>query len=463
MGMALTLRDLHFQWPDGTALFAGIDLDLKPGARLAVIGKNGSGKTTLGRILAGILPPSDASSLSWQEKPLSSWPLVNRVSDIQLVGQRPDLQLSGRAATLRAEVAFGPENLNLPRAEIAQRADEALAAMGLDHLAHRDPRRLSGGESQRLAIAAALAFRPRLLILDEPLTDLDQAARQGLIARLATLSPGLAVIALDIRADEWLAQGFTRFQTLADGKLTQHDATTQGAAAPAPETRKVSAQSYSPLVQIRDLSFAYAADTPLLKGVNLDLPGGAAIAVTGPNGAGKSTLMRLIAGLNRPDQGQITLAGLEVGKVKARVLAGVLGMVFQNADRQFTAASVVGEARLAPRLQRMSEPDLMAQAAVDALGIGAVTHHHPFDLDNGARRLAAVAAALSHGPKVLILDETQRGLDAHHLTLLEQAIRNFCEKGGLVLFVCHDEDFTTRNASHRLAVSGRTAVLSQFS
>ncbi len=455
--MSLSLRDLHFTWPDGRALFAGLDLDLEPGGRLAVIGANGSGKTTLGRMIVGMLPPAAPQSLTWQGRPMAELSRAERASQTQIVGQRPDLQLSGRAATVRAEVAFGPENLNLDPSEIALRCDQALEVMGLRHLAARDPRRLSGGESQRLAIAAALACKPRLLILDEPLTDLDRTSRQGLSTRLADLAPGLTILALDIRPDDWQAQGFTRFLTLAEGRLHPLEAL-----APSEPIRAYIAipQNATPLVSIRELSFAHPGAAPLLSGINLDLPAGAAIAVTGPNGAGKSTLMRLIAGLHRPDQGEISLAGLNPAKVKARALAGVLGMVFQNADRQFSAARLVDEASLAPKLQGARDPAARAQEALEAVGLGQQAQTHPFDLNNGARRLAAVAAACAHGPKLLILDETQRGLDASHLARLEARIRAFCAAGGSVLFVCHDDDFTARNASHRLAVADGRADLS---
>src|SRR5690606_34855794 len=123
--------------------------------------------------------------------------------------------------------------------------------------------------------------------------------------------------------------------------------------------------------------------------VDLSLPCGAVAAVTGPNGAGKTTLMRLIAGLSRPDTGEIRLAGLDPGTASPLAVARVLGMVFQQSDRQFLTARVLDEVAFSPRLHRLPDPYGAAREALAALGIEASAGTHPFDLDNGARRLVA--------------------------------------------------------------------------
>lgn len=126
-------------------MFSGINLSLPPGSRTLITGANGSGKSTLGLILAGVLRADDAGCVQWAGVPLLTLPLVQRVAQIQIVGQRADLHLSGRADSVQAEVAFGLENLGFPRSEIAARVSQALQDMGLSHLATANPRRLSGG------------------------------------------------------------------------------------------------------------------------------------------------------------------------------------------------------------------------------------------------------------------------------------------------------------------------------
>ncbi|MFT3688499.1 energy-coupling factor ABC transporter ATP-binding protein [Paenirhodobacter sp.] len=210
--MSLCAEDLGFAWPGQPPLFAGLSLRLDDGARLAVLGGNGSGKSTLGRCLAGFLPVT--GRLMWAGHPWAALPPAERAQAVQYLGQRPHLQLSGRGFTLREEIAFGPENLGLPVAEIRARVGEAMDLLGLSHLAERDCHHLSGGETQRAALAGALAMRPRLLILDEPMTDLDRESRDALAAHLRDLP--MTVIFLDIGWHGWM-EGLVARHLLLDG------------------------------------------------------------------------------------------------------------------------------------------------------------------------------------------------------------------------------------------------------
>ena len=216
--MSFDYHDLGFAWPTRPPLFAGVTLNVAPGERLSVLGGNGSGKSTLGRCLAGALEAE--GRMRWQGRDWASLSRAERASAVQLVGQRPYLQLSGRGQSLREEIAFGPENLGLPQAEIAQRVDEALAALGLTALADRDCRSLSGGETQRAILAGALAMRPALLILDEPMTDLDAESRAGLTQHLVSLPWDMAVIILDIGWHDWMAGMIQRHHILDQGRLS---------------------------------------------------------------------------------------------------------------------------------------------------------------------------------------------------------------------------------------------------
>ena len=158
--MALTAHDLTLVYPGQPPVLSGAALELRPGDRLAILGDNGAGKTTLGRALAGLMAPAQGT-IRWDGRAWADYSRAERAGLVQFVGQNPWLQLSGRAFTLREEIAFGPENLCLPRAEIARRTDEAMELLGLTHLARRNCRHLSGGETQ-------------LLVLDEPTQGLDQ-------------------------------------------------------------------------------------------------------------------------------------------------------------------------------------------------------------------------------------------------------------------------------------------------
>lgn len=216
--MTLDVQGLTFAYPARPPVFADVALRLAPGERIAILGGNGSGKTTLGRCLAG-WQSGTAGAITWAGRPWTALDPGARAGTVQYVGQRPHLQLSGRAFTLREEVAFGPENLCLERDEIAARVEEALESLRLTGLAGRDCLTLSGGELQRLAIAGALALRPELLVLDEPTTDLDAEAREGLVAHLRALPRAMALVVLDLGPQRWMEGFIDRYLVLAESRL----------------------------------------------------------------------------------------------------------------------------------------------------------------------------------------------------------------------------------------------------
>lgn len=183
----LELRGVSFAYPRGSSVFDHVDLSLRPGQRIALLGANGSGKTTLLRILVGLAKPMtgtvhlDGSTLTGTRDDRTR--LRTRV---QMVLQEPDDQIVG--ATVRADVSFGPSNLGLDRAEVVARVDEAMAALGVTELADRIPNHLSFGQRKRVTIAGAVAMRPQVLLLDEATAGLDPRAVEDLLDTLTALS-----------------------------------------------------------------------------------------------------------------------------------------------------------------------------------------------------------------------------------------------------------------------------------
>ncbi|MFT3688500.1 energy-coupling factor ABC transporter ATP-binding protein [Paenirhodobacter sp.] len=204
------------------------------------------------------------------------------------------------------------------------------------------------------------------------------------------------------------------------------------------------------MIEIEGLGFAYPGQPPLFQGLSLRLSGGA-LPVLGPNGQGKSTLLRLLAGLERPAAGQIRICG-------QGPCARLIGMVAQSSDRHFLRTRVIDEVALCARTLGLGDAGWLARAALERLGIGGLAGLHPLDLDTGQRRLTALAAAIAHRPRVLLLDEAQRGLDRLNRARLQALIAEEVSRGTAVLAVTHDTAFARSIAAEGLHVLNGTVA-----
>ncbi|MBJ2150205.1 energy-coupling factor ABC transporter ATP-binding protein [Paracoccus sp. IB05] len=198
----IEIDNLHFSWtPGGPGVLAGISLQIAAGERIAILGANASGKSTLAQWIAGWLPTAAATAetggLTVQGKAYGDHDAASRPGLAQFTGQVPMQQLSGFAFTVFDEIAFGPGNLGLPEAEIRARISDAIRICNLEALKDRDPFSLSGGEQQRLSIAAALAMQPEILVLDEPTSNFDPESRDALLDQIERLPAGLTIVLAD--------------------------------------------------------------------------------------------------------------------------------------------------------------------------------------------------------------------------------------------------------------------------
>jgi len=349
----------------------GINLTFRPGEFVAIVGANGSGKTTLARHLNALLLPTRGQVLidGTDTRDRASWPATR--SQVAMVFQRPEDQIV--ATTVEDDVAFGPENLGLPTSEIQSRVRWALDTVGMWNLRHRPPHLLSAGQQQRVAIAGALAMRPRSLVLDEATAMLDPVGRRELLALLhelhregltillithwmreATLAgrvvvldagrvafdgsprrlftdldrlvslglepPSVVTLAAEL-ARHWpdFPPDLLTLDELAAAllpRLPRNGVTPAGRPALVPTRDASSTGDAPPAVTVHNLRYTYLAGTPLataaLDGVSLQVHAGEAVALLGPTGSGKSTLLQHIAGLLQPQTGQVLVNGQDV-------------------------------------------------------------------------------------------------------------------------------------------------------
>jgi energy-coupling factor transport system ATP-binding protein len=398
--MALaTVENLRYAYPGGREALAGVSLELEPGEVVALLGPSGGGKSTLLRAISGLVPHFHGGRFYGRVEVAGRDTRRSRPSDlagtVATLFQDPEDQVVFTRAA--AEVAFGLENLGTPPHLIADRALEALAAVGAEHLAERRTAELSAGELQRVCLASTLALEPRLLLLDEPTSQLDPEGAQALLELVRGL--GIAVVISEQRPDRVL-DFCDRVVFLRDGRLDALDPRFLPRQASLPTADPPESE---PVCRLDRVSFSYAE--PLLEQVDLALHRGEIVALVGPNGSGKTTLAKLATGLLEPQR----------GRVERRGTACYLS---QDPGRYVVRDRVDEEVALAVG------GDLgRARAALKLMGLAGLAHRHPRDLSSGERERLALASVLVAEPDLLVLDEPTRGVDPERKDELAELLR----------------------------------------
>jgi energy-coupling factor transporter ATP-binding protein EcfA2 len=411
---------------------APTSLTIGAGDAMLVTGPSGCGKSTLARCLIGLIPHLYRGRLSGEvwldgcrtsETPL--WRLAERAG---LVFQNPAAQML--AVTVEEEVIFGLENLGLARDVVRERLEASLARFGLDSLRTRSPQTLSGGEQQRLALAAITARRPPVLVLDEPLSMLDVGASTDLVAHLADLArSGTTVIVCEHRA-EYL-------QPIPSLHVVRLGGATASELKSFPQESGIKHRVPEFTLEVSGLDVRLGGRL-VLQDLSLSARGGEVVAVVGRNGVGKTTLLRALAGLQKY-AGIVTIDGEHPD----------LGIVFQNPDLQLFNATVREEI-----LYRLADPSMDRYTwLVEMLGLGRYEEVPPLLLSEGEKKRVALATVLMRGPRHgVLLDEPALGQDTAHKTRLMRMARALADAGQLVILTTHD--LTLAAQADRLMVLG---------
>jgi energy-coupling factor transport system ATP-binding protein len=423
--------DLRFAYGGGEPVLRDVTLRIDDGEHVALLGASGSGKSTLLRALAGLVPHFHGGTFAGSVVVAGRDTRETRPSAlagaVASVFQDPEDQIV--MARVANEVSFGLENLGTEPAEIWPRVEEALALVGAEHLAERATAELSGGELQRVALASALALRPRLLLLDEPTSQLDPAGADAFFEIVERL-PG-AVLLSEQRPARPLAHA-DRVLFMQGGRLVL-DAPRDEAVAWLAANHPLYLPHEPPSVcRLRNVSFAYG-DTRVLDGASLDVRCGEIVALTGPNGAGKTTLAQIACGLLEPAAG-------EVEQAAAAYLA-------QDPGRHVVTERVLDEVALGAGDER-------AREWLAKLGLGAHLERHPRDLSVGERERLALAAVLALEPELLVLDEPTRGVDPERKAELARLLRAEAPGRG-TLVVTHDLPWAAEVADRVVALPVR--------
>ena len=505
-----TLQNLSFAYPDvQDKTLNDLSFTVQAGEFVTLCGPSGCGKTTLLRQLKPALAPHGVleGTILFEGKPLYELSLREQSSRIGFVLQNPDNQIV--TDKVWHELAFGLESLGYDTPTIRRRVAEMASFFGIEHWFYKEVSQLSGGQKQLLNLAAIMAMQPSVLILDEPTSQLDPIAAADFLATVGRINRelGTTVICTEHRLEEVFPYSH-RVLVMDGGKLIA-----QGAPAEVGQTLKQSGhrmfasmptamQIYAavdndlscpvtvregrdwlddftktiplkkvpaevipapasdiPAAKLEEIWFRYEQDSPdIAKGLTLEVFPGELLAILGGNGAGKSTTLSLLAGIQKPYRGKVTL----LGKEQVQPEPGVLGVLPQDPKALFVKSTVGDDLSDVLKHTGLSKEEQAARLG-RVIGLCHLEHllaRHPFDLSGGEQQRAALAKVLLLQPRILLLDEPTKGLDVAFQEELAAILRRLTASGVAIVMVSHDIGFCAKHA-HRCALFFDGAIAAQ--
>ncbi|WP_084105779.1 ABC transporter ATP-binding protein [Demequina sp. NBRC 110056] len=461
----IELDRVSFRYPGAERdSLRNVCLRIDEGDFVAVIGGNGSGKTTLCKTFNGLVPHFWEGEFAGEATVAGIDTYESSVAALSAtVGYvYQDFQNQLVRPRVRDEVEFGPVNFGM--ADYAERALEAMHTLGIDHLADRFVWQLSGGQAHLVALASVLAMRPRVIVVDEPVAEVDPAGAHALYERLTELNErhGITVVVIEHHA-EFIAQYAKSVVLMDDGAPVWHLPAPQAAARaaelaahgiPAPQIVEAcegldlqaaprtvdeaaavlrtagaeqrttwppiaSASSDAPEGRVvavaRGVSHGYKSVSgellPVLDGIDLTVRAGDRVALVGGNGAGKSTLMRLLCGLQVPRAGTITLDGIDTRRSSATKLADHAAYLFQRPEQMFLKDSIRSDVRMFPAGRKRADADALVDRVLDRVRLADLADRDGRTLSGGQQRRATLAIGLAMTPSLLLADEPTASLD----------------------------------------------------
>lgn len=436
--LAIEVRGLSFAYPGAAApVLEGLDWSVPQGAFALLVGGTGSGKSTLLSLLKPEIAPTGACSgeLRVLGEDVADMDVRASAERVGYVFQDPENQIV--CETVWHEMAFGLENLGMSRDEMRRRVAETSYFFGLEGWLHRDTDTLSGGRKQLLSLAAVLALRPRVLLLDEPTSQLDPVAEKNFLHALFRVNRELGcTVVVATHQPRPMLEYATRAYRIEDGRVCEvADLTslcgregllTLGSCRPA--------QGEAPgVAAIREGWFRYdRASGWVLRGLDVAFSAGAVHAIVGGNGCGKSTMLSVLAKMAKLQRGRM---------VRGAASAALLP---QNPKALLVAETVRDE--LMEWASTCGYDEATAQEQAARLGLAGLEGRHPYDLSGGQRQLLALAKLLLIGPELLLLDEPTKGLDLASRRIIARALRDHAWTGGAVVMATHDLDFAEQVA-----------------
>ena len=501
-----------------------VSLAIEKGEFVGVIGPSGAGKSTLAAVMSGAIPHHYTGQLFGATLVDDRDTCEITLTDIsRVVGSvLQDIDAQMVAPIVEDEMLFGLENFGIPHDQIEERISQTLTTVGISDLRHREIATLSGGQKQKVAIAAIIAMAPNVLVLDEPTAALDPASSTLVFDTLRQINRehGITVVVIEQKV-ALLSKYCSRVLVMADGKLAfdgephqvfahaselrqmgvdsprvarianslaevgllpsdqapclnvseAHqlissllaNATSKDAPADVPETSPhipavPRGVNQEPVVELTDVTFAYPHGGASVSNLNMCVYPGELVGIIGQNGAGKTTLTKLLNGLLHPASGTVRMAGMNTADVPTSAIAAKCATLFQNPDRQLCRDTVLDEVAFGLELHGVGTDEARQRARVAAERFGLPLDESPFSLSRGQRQMVSLASVVVLDPQVVLLDEPTSGLDYRECMTVMETVSEMAERGCAVIMVCHDMEVVS-DFAQRLVVMADGRIL----
>ncbi len=463
----ITVEQFSFSYASNQdPILSDLNFTLHKNEVTLLMGASGSGKSTISLCLNGLYPEAvegeATGHITFKGKNIKEFASGTINQQIGIVFQDPETQFC--MINVEDELAFTLENCHTPPAQMSKRITEVLRLVGMEEYKNHLLHELSGGEKQKIALAAVLLLEPEVIILDEATVNLDPASTEEFIQFITSIQKerGLSLLIIDHQADDWLDMTNRVLLLNKEGRLiadnhpnilfTKKKALLRSEKVFLPKSYDDRPfLTWSPLsvvskavLNLENITFKRKNKT-ILNGVNMEILGGEFVSIVGANGAGKSTLLEIMAGLLHPDHGQVYLQEKALQHIQENELRKRMGFVFQNPEHQFITDTVYDEITFGMKLHPYPEK-VMQQSATTLLEqfqLEEHKYHHPFALSGGQKRRLSVATALDETPDILLFDEPTFGQDAQTTKRLMEMMLEMKEKGIAIVFVTHDMDLAS--------------------
>ena len=433
MGIAIRLKEVSFKY-DGAKenVLENINLTVEYGETVLLSGVSGEGKSTLLSIINGVIPFVNSGEFSGSVeidgKDVTKLKISERSKLIGTVLQNADEQII--YDLVNEEIAFGCENLNIASEEIDRRIERFTTLMQIEKNAKT--KTLSGGQKQRLITASTLAMEQKIIILDEPLANLDTHTAHILLKALRNLAnSGYAVFIVEHRLDV-VKNYIDKVMRIENKQLfTSTDINDLNSGI---KTIPHADGSLPGEVLIKGKKlFLAAGDRNIIDGLDIEIRAGERIVLLGENGCGKTTLMRMLARLNKPNDGALSQTITKSKKANSKWFSKV-GYVYQNPTYQLFMPTLLSE------ISFKAKSEEMAREMINAFGLSGLEQRHPQSLSEGQKRRASIAAVCASEPTVLFLDEPTVGQDYKNLCKTVETVNKINKNlGTAIVTVTHDK------------------------